>query len=157
MVLVKLTIGDWSEDGHSQYDEFVYTSNKSLKEIQDAYKQSCKKTGVQFNHNTNYTGLEMDWQHPEYDDRHICTEYLSSTISKLAYDILSSFFELDKDFMECIDVEQFVVLITNFIKISLPDWEIKEAAFKKSELRNVPAINGWWGDLNHGFGYGLYD
>lgn len=26
---VKITIGDWSQDGHNQYEEFVFETNKT--------------------------------------------------------------------------------------------------------------------------------
>ena len=75
MERVKLTIGDWSQDGHNQYEEFVYESNKSVHEIRQAYKDSCKLTGISFNHNEDYTGLNLKWDHPEYNSRKIATEY----------------------------------------------------------------------------------
>jgi len=158
---VKLTIGDWSQDGHNQYDEFVYESNKTVQEIRQAYKDSCKLTGLQFNINEDYTGLNLTWQHPEYNKRHICTEYEDSSVSDLAKEILKNhgiklWEEGEEDYIE--SVEEFIDILIQFIKLSLPDLELKEASFKKSELKNIDPINSWWNDeLNHQFGYGLFN
>lgn len=44
------------------------------------------------------------------------------------------------------------------IKLSLPDLILEEAKFKRSELKNIEPVNGWWNpELNCQFGYGLYD
>jgi hypothetical protein len=63
-----------------------------------------------------------------------------------------------KHYDEYIELEEFVDLLMDFIKLSLPDLEYEEAAYKRSELRKIPALNGWWnGKLNVQFGYGLYE
>lgn len=41
-----LTVGDWSRDGHNQFDTFTVVANVSLKEFQTAYKSGTKKLGV---------------------------------------------------------------------------------------------------------------
>lgn len=43
MSKVKLSIGDWSQDGHNQSEDFVYEVNKTVSEIRQGYKDSCKK------------------------------------------------------------------------------------------------------------------
>ena len=84
---IKITLGDWSGDGHGIYENFIFDSNKSVDEIIKSYKNSCKLTGLQFNHNENYTGLS---EHDSYSTfRHICTEYEESEISEEAVEILS--------------------------------------------------------------------
>ena len=157
---LRITIGDWSDDGHGVSEQFVYDSNKTVKEIQDAYKASCKLTGLQFNHNANYTGLK---EHDGYGSfRHICTEYEECEISEEALEILTEhgivINFLEKEDSLVLYEDTFLQLLIDFIKLSLPDLELVEAAFKKSELKNIPAVNGWWNkDLNVQFGYGLYE
>ena len=154
---VKLSIGDWSQDGHNQSEYFVYEVNKTVKEIRQAYKDSCKLTGVQFNYNENYTGL------PEHDDYgtplHICTEHEDCGISDEAMKILVKHgIEMDAIVEDdCLSVDVFAELIMIFIKLSLPDLTWEEASFKKSELRDMEPINGWHNeDMNEQFGYGLF-
>ncbi len=50
-----LVLGDPSQDGHSQYDKVLFEVNKTLEEVQQAYKDSCKLTGISFNHSYDYT------------------------------------------------------------------------------------------------------
>lgn len=162
MVRVKLSIGDWSKDGHNQCEYFVYEVNKSVSAIRQSYKDSCKLTGLQFNAGENYTGLTA---HSTYGSLlHICTEYTDNALSTNAKERLSNNgIDVSKCFDEdeedcCIDVAAFAELILQFIKLSIPDFVWEEAAFKKSELENIEPINGWWNaELNVQFGYGLFD
>ena len=151
---VKLTIGDWSGDGHSQYEEFVFESNKTVEKIRQAYKDSCKLTGLSFNHNEDYTGLNLGYG----TDRQIATEYEQYELSALAKKILTKFNIDYSEYEEDSFSETFVKLLIDFIKLSLLDLELKEASFKESELKTIPPINGWWNDeLNCQFGYGLFE
>ncbi len=166
---LKLTIGDWSEDGHNHYEVFVYESNKTVEEIQQAYKDSCKLTGLSFNGGEDYTGLELHWNHPEFEARKIAVKYQDSEISKLAEEILKAHgidvwegFDLtafeEGENAPVDGVTHFIDLWLKFVKLSLPDLELEEASFKKSEVKDIPAINGWWNpNLNSSFGYGLYE
>lgn len=154
MSRVRITIGDWSEDGHGVSEQYVFDSNKSVREIRQAYKNSCKSTGLSFNHNQDYTGLNLGYG----SERQIATEYEDSSLSDLAKEILTKFGIDYANYVEEPDVDNFCDLLINFIKVSLPDLELEEAAFKKSELSNIDAVNGWWNDeLNCQFGYGLFN
>lgn len=152
---VKITIGDWSQDGHNQYEEFVFESNKTVKEIRQAYKDSCKLTGLSFNHNEDYTGLNLGYG----TGRQIATEYGDVNISELAVNIFEKHsIKSYITFQEEPNTENFLTLLIDFIKLSLPDLTLQEASFKKSELKNIPAVNGWWNkELNCQFGYGLFE
>lgn len=153
---VKLSIGDWSEDGHNEYEQLVYNSNKSVTEIQQAYKDSCKLTGLQFNENTNFTGLKEHGRGSYATKRHICCDYQEPNVSEFARKILEEHNINPKEDYS-FDAEGFAELIIDFIKLSLPDLVLDEASYKKSELYNIDVINGWWNDnLNVGFGYGLF-
>lgn len=153
----KISIGDWSEDGHNQYEEFVYSSNYPVDKLRQAYKDSCKLTGLQFNHNENYTGLK---DHSNYGTkRHICTEYQDDSISSLAKKILNEHGIDTHDFEQDACADNFVNLILDFIALSMPkDFDYQEEAFKKSELKKIDPLNGWWNpQLNVQFGYGIFD
>ncbi len=52
-------------------------------------------------------------------------------------------------------IYNFALLIMEFIKLSLTDLTYEEAYFKKSELKTIPPINGWWNNALN-FGYGLF-
>lgn len=161
--IVKLTLGDWSEDGHGKSKEYLFKSNYPVETIQEAYKTSCRLTGVQFNYNQDYTeGLCSGYG----SWRQIFTEYEDSS---LAPDAIIALREhgldpakycsekyTDEDLQEdnhmSFDVDGAADLIMAFIKLSMPkDWN-----YDKIKLESK-AINGWWGKLNHQFGYGLFD
>lgn len=164
---VKLTIGDWSKDGHNQSEMFYYESNKTVEEIQQAYKDSCKLTGLSFNHNEDYTELGLKWGHPEYDLRKICTEYGDASINKFSADILLKYGIDVKEYKDeedndedsyYVSLDKFPELVIAFIKLSLPDLVLTEASVMRTEINNLPAINGWWNkNLNVQFGYGLFE
>ena len=128
---VKLNLGDWSEDGHNQTKVVILEVNKTVKEIQDAYLKSCKDSGV-----------ELD---------RLCSEYNECTIDNSVLQTLEDFgikWVFDNSFYW--DEGSFTSLILDFIKVSLPDltYEIVED--------DIPNINGFWGNLNVTFGYGLF-
>ena len=154
---VQLHIGDWSEDGHNIWETFIYEVNVPVVKIQQAYKDSCKLTGLQFNHNYNYSGLSEHSKHGT--DRHIWTKYDNREISPLALSILQTHgIKTSKFEAGDFEVEEAAILILEFIKLSLPELTFKEGSFKKSDLKTIPHINGFWNkELNVQFGYGLFN
>lgn len=157
MEKVKLSLGDWSSDGHCVSEDYVFLVNKTVSEIRQAYKDSCVLTGLQFNYNTNYSGLP---EHSKYGTPlHICTEYGESNISLIALEKLSlNGIKINEEWLKHISSDDFAILMMEFFKLSLPDLKYEEASYKKSELKDITPINGWWNnELNEGFGYGLYD
>lgn len=156
----KVVIGDWSSDGHSKSDEYVFEGNYPVSKLRQAYKDSCRLTGVQFNHNQNYTGIELGWRERREKNqrREICTEYEDDSMGRFAYDTLKKFGLKVGEYGDSLGIDEFTELILNFIKLSLPDFKWDEAAFKRSELKNIPPLNGYWNkELNVQFGYGLYE
>lgn len=155
-----LVLGDWSGDGHGKSDNVLLLSNKSVNEIQNAYKASCKLTGLQFNHNNDYTERNLDWR--EAGKYQIGCEYENSSPSEEAIEILKSFNvpmdvfeeydEEDEDY--CLHEDGFVKLWIWFVKLSLSEDAVLEPS---EEVDQIPKINGYWDkNLNVGFGYGLY-
>ena len=157
-----LVLGDWSSDGHGKYDKVLVESNKTVKEIQNAYKASCRLTGVSFNHNDDFTGRKRDYK--EKQKYHIATEYEQGfDVSDEAKQALrDAGFDVDKHFAFGMDEDSdqiedndviFLHLWTEFVKLSLPDLIMN----KIPEDNSIPVINGYWDkNLNVQFGYGLY-
>lgn len=159
---VKLVLGDWSDDGHGKYKEIEFVSNYPVDIIQQAYRDSCKLTGVQFNYNEDYTdGLCKGYG----SWRQIFTEYEDNCMKVEAIEVLRAHgldpaeycneIYTDEDFEKgnemAFSSENVADLIMDFIKLSMPnDWR-----YDKIES-DSKAINGWWGNLNHQFGYGLF-
>ena len=161
--LFKVPIGDWSNDGHGKCETFYVEANYSVQEMRQAYKETCKKIGLQMNHNTDYTGIDGI---PSWGNwRQLLTDYEQSSISEQAVDIL---LEHGYDFSECeafdeddnlikedvyFNSESVFHLFMWFISYSMPsDFEYKQ--FKLE----AETINGGWGEggLNHHIGYGVF-
>lgn len=142
--LLKLTLGDWSDDGHGQYEEIYVLSNYDVHAMREAYKESCMKTGLYFHD----IAIHPHW-------RKIWTDYHENNISENALKILEDYGIIDKDEIpetEQYNVDQAAEIIMRFIKLSMPD----DFKYKFVEIDATP-INGWWNDeLNVQFGYGLF-
>lgn len=151
-----LVLGDWSGDGHEKSDKILVETNHPVGDVQQAYKDSCKLTTVEFNCNQSYTGVERDWR--DRDKYGVCVNYEDCGMTKEVFDILSKYdgfsdFGLDQENEYCIDEDTFIALWFWFAKLSLPDLEYKRIMVKD----DIPVINGYWNDnLNVQFGYGLY-
>lgn len=157
-MIYKLVLGDWSKESHGISKNILVDCNcNSVTDIQNAYKASCKKLGVQFNDDEDYTGKHL----PFYDPHLIWTTYCEGDMSKTAYDILDKagclnridVKENDKSLYDIDTLEECASVIMNFIALSMP-----EGFAYKIIQENYPCINGYWNNnLNVQFGYGLFD
>lgn len=156
---VELTIGDWSEDGHGEYDRVPYVANYPVSGIRQAYKDSCRLTGVQFNHNENYMDPSAGNVYGQ-----ILTEYGDNYIHKDAVKILREYGVITDGFLErqelkedgsgiCMVMPEDVAdIIMRFIALSMP----KDFSWSRVEVDYEP-VNGWGNrELNCQFGYGIY-
>ena len=153
-MLYKLVLGDWSDDGHGKLKDVLFECNYDVHKIRQAYKDSCKKLGITFNNNENYTHFDLGHR----DDRKIWTEYDEGEISQIAFNILKEancfdgidYEEFDGNY-EVYSMDDCAKLIMNFIALSMPN----DFTY---ELVEVEEINGYWNnELNEQFGYGLFD
>lgn len=156
-MIYKLALGDWSEDGHGISEDFLFECNYDVHKIRQAYKDSCRKLGVTFNYNEDYTELGLKYG----SERQVWTEYRDDGITRTAFEILNEagcfdeidyYEDRDKYYLEY--HKDCAKLIMNFIALSLPE----DFAYKLIERQDYECINGYWNDeLNHQFGYGLFD
>lgn len=146
-----LVLGDWSDDGHGKSEKITLVSNKPVLDVQEAYKAACKLTGIQFNHNEDYTGKKRTYDRAaEY---RVCTEYEESELSAkcravfAAHGISTELYEKEPS------PDNFTDLWTAFVKLADPQLELR----RLEEEKCIPVINGMWNaNLNVQFGYGLY-
>lgn len=161
-LLFCIPIGDWSEDGHNRSKNILVRANKSIEEMREAYKKSCKLVGVQFNDpdagDGNYADLQQTG-HMFDPSLVICCDSDQSTLSEEQYNKLKAFdcpFDALFDGFDPNDLddsnlgpEGFAKLILWFISLSLPEFTY--------EVINLPVLNGYWEKgFNHSFGYGLF-
>lgn len=159
--LFKVPVGDWSKDGHNVSEDFYVYCNYSLEKMQQAYKDTCKKIGLQMNDgyfSSNYTELE-DGMRGSHAWRCLLTKYEESTISEEAIQILSehgfdfnSVFKDESDGVMYFTSHDVFTLFMWFISYSMPkDFEWKELKLE------AEAIVGYWSEsLNHQIGYGVF-
>lgn len=143
----RLTIGDYSCDGHSYYADLAIKTNVSISEIAAAYRKSCENSGVNFHENG------------------ICTEAYDSQLSEEEIIKLNEYGIDPLEFMEEMyddeygfeEVDDFALLILAFIKKEL-DFEYEIIEVSDSIMEKIEGINGFNGALSpgFGFGYGLY-
>jgi hypothetical protein len=150
---MRLVVGDWSDDGHGKSYEKVYDVNKTVLEIQEAYKASCKLTGISFNHREDFTGVERWWR--EEREYMVATEYGSPFLSETVIEALSVYEGFDKHtspYKADTEIKDFSKLWWWFVNLSIEDLEYKEV------VNDIPVINGYWNkNLNVQFGYGLFE
>ena len=161
-----LVLGDWSCDGHGKYDKILLESSVDVEQIQNAYKDSCRITDVEFDHSGNYTELNRDWR--ERGNYQVCVDFNSDKLPESAFEALSKFgltkkmlAEWDTDLMNEDDDECYTFSHNSYIKMWI--WFVKLSLPKNTVLRelsekdSIPVINGYWNkNLNVQFGYGLY-
>lgn len=68
--LIKVVLGDWSDDGHGKTSTFIINSNRDTSNIEKAYKKGVAVLGFDFERKVAYT----------YEDSTIKIEYLKSLI-----------------------------------------------------------------------------
>lgn len=145
----KIKLGDPTDSGHGKIQEFIFITNKTLNELQEGYENSCKLTGLQFNHNKDFTELEKSLDFEDYLKRKICTEYEESEINNFAKKTLLNL-GINKNFLNFKNGNQsFAELILEFIKLSIPNLTY---SLEKDE---IPEFN-YFGKTHYQFGYGLF-
>ncbi len=160
---MKLVLGDWSDDGHGKSDIILLTSNYPVEKVQQAYRDACKLTGVAFSADEYLKPPIKEVKHrvaTNYEERLMSHEVFIE-LSKFGFaEFLKSInngclddFKVDEE-DGCFSIEivdNYTEIWTWFVTLSLPDLILKKIP---DDL--VPAINGYWGNLNVQFGYGLY-
>lgn len=168
--LFKVPVGDWSHDGHNQSEDFYVYCNYPVEAMRQAYKDTCKKIGLQLNSSENFTGRDDFWIKSE-SWRILLAEYEDSVISVEAVEILLNHgfefneYELTDDEFECED-EKFTAyssasassdtvfrLFMWFVSHSMP----KDFEWERFNLEAEPIVGYWCDGLNLQIGYGVFE
>jgi len=137
---ISLTVGDWSGDGHDKDEVFYIKCNLNVTELQDAYKQGVKETGI------DVSKCCEEYEDSRFDKEDALKllkegkafEFISKNIQK---DIDDSIDDADDDDLTIYCIEMFAVLWLCVARIAQPTLKIQ---FNK----NPPNI-----DIG---GYGLF-
>lgn len=162
-----LNVGDWSGDGHEKHDRILVESNLPVAEVQQAYKDSCKLTGVQLNGNEDYTGIKRDWMTAR--EVQLLTEYEESKITPKQFEVLQKHglksemiakWNGEDDAEETAEGGYYIYGVDAYVKFWIWFTSLSNKKLKITEIpddKNIPNINGYWDkNLNAGFGYGIY-
>lgn len=150
--VLKLYVGDWSNDGHGKCEDYYIISSHPLEAIQQAYKDTCRKIGVQLNSGEDFTGLERDNTHGSW--RHIATEYEDNEMNE---DVMKVLVEhgctlygepLTIKSESYLGAEDMFELFMWFVTYSMPE----DFQYERLEAES---INGF-GNLNIQIGYGCF-
>ena len=140
---MNLVLGDWSDDGHGKTEKILVEVNKTVEEIQQGYNVACEVTGYCFHENSPYKQLLTN-----YEDNEIlhtdCDKLLEFGLNVVDH------CKETQDGSVIFTSKEFRDLWFHFVNIAIPDiqWVFIDEC--------IPNINGYWGYLNEGFGYGLY-
>jgi len=96
----KITLGDWSNDGHGKKDNFIYQSDSSIEEIREAYKKGAEITGI--------------------DLSEICSEYEDTSVPEKCLE----YFPFIED-IKYVSPEEFLQMIINTIYLGNPNIKIE--------------------------------
>lgn len=133
--IVTIVLGDWSNDGHGRRTDINIKTNLTKKEMIEAYHKACDKLGFYFHE--------------------VCDDYEEDFVTQDIVEIMEKYGyefnfeeEADEYYHNRIGEEEYIHMMLWFLKQGNPDFEY--------EVVTPTYFNGWWGDLNESFGYGLY-
>jgi hypothetical protein len=148
---LRIVVGDWSRDGHGDFEFVTFKSTHDRKSIIKGYKKGVKKAGIQLH---------------GHDGNSVLTDYGNSTLSEIELDKfrevgittekmtasgLDFDFDEEEGTMGVCGPECVTWLVLQLTKVGLPEFEFE---LIKNKYENV--VNGFWqSDFNHGFGYGV--
>lgn len=127
MYLIKLIIGDQSQDGHGRTSELIIDANISSYEIKQAYKKGCKIVGFnlikKFCISLNDSGFPVE-----------CI----NDLIKLGFDIkkLSSYMKEDEE--DYLNEDEFSIIYLFIVSLGYPE-------FRYTFLESEPISIGGYG------------
>lgn len=161
--LFKVPVGDWSKDGHNQSIDYYVYCNYPVEQMRQAYKDTCKKIGLQMNHSDNYTGLtNLKFRDPrcllaEYEEPSISEEYVEILLEH-GFDFARVDGERDDDDNYILqeayfDSEGVLDLFMWFVSYSMPG----DFVWEEYKIEAEPIVGYWCDGLNHQIGYGVFE
>jgi hypothetical protein len=134
----KLTIGDWSGDGHEKTEIIFLETNRSSKEIDELYKKSASLTGIEF--------------------KKLFKDYEEYSLNK---DVIEAFQKHGINISNCLEEyeieefeespEEFGFSVDSAVKLFIEYLKLSD-----SELI-INVVNDQTEELNIRFGYGLFE
>ena len=142
----KIVVGDWSEDGHNQWQFFYFKCNATQEQIKKAYLDAVKASGLAL---SRYDPQHVSW--PEgvtpvlsEHEENMLTRKNAEKFKAIGVDIAD--YGLEEDVFYA---EHVARLFLDMVKSQLEGFEYEIVDDK------IPCINGFWSkDFNISIGYG---
>lgn len=142
----RIVIGDWSKDGHNQFDFFNFECSHGEDEIKKAYRAAVKKSKVSL-HDEGMKNKAVAVC-CDYQDGKICDEQINA-LKEIGVDFNCINGDYEDGGLSC-SPETIAKLFFEMAKTQIPGFTYKLVEEKRP-------INGFWSkDFNFGFGYGCY-
>lgn len=145
--IYKVVIGDYSCDGHNEYQYYYFKSSHDAETITKGYKDAVKKSGITLTSNSHhYKGVKGKEILTKYEDCVIKAEEIKKLLELgVCFDKFDN--NIDDGELYCGD-EDCAKLFLEMVKTQVPDFQY--------HLTNddIKCINGWTG--LGGFGYGCF-
>lgn len=151
-----IVLGDWSNDGHNQFDKILIESNVKVEDLRAAYLRSINSHNITFNSGNMASGkISFCTGYDEYTLTESMFEALVKNecpINEMGIDGVGEEGITIENCEDCtLNEESFLNILMWFIGISVGD------GFKWHRIKDeIPCFNGYWGPLNITLGYGLY-
>lgn len=159
MYKIKVPIGDWSGDGHSQCQEYMIISSHPASELRKAYYESELKTGLTFRHKYNDNPAHIKPICTDYEENFIDEEQIEGLLEAGFNFNLIDLYEdecpvlgenLPYDFIY-LDESNIFKMLMWFIGLGLDGFEYEIANDEFESLSEYGA-----GNFCHQFGYGVF-
>jgi len=152
MYKFKIPIGDWSDDGHGKYEEYLIKSNKPVEVVRELYFQACDKIGFSLDGSYKKTSLTPQ---ADYEDYTFSKETLQS--------LLDFGVKLDQDTIDYIreqestdGTELLCDIILKFIQTQDETLELERAEENECPMFQFYGFDNKQRHIGY-FGYGLFD
>lgn len=147
----RIPIGDWSDDGHGKYDDYLIESNQPLERVRELYFQACDKIGFSLDGSYKETKLTP------------FANYQDSTFSRETLDALLEFgVQLNEEDVEYIREQEstdghelFLDILFAFIKTQDKSLKLKRIPSEEFPMFQFYGFDSKKRHIGY-FGYGLF-
>mgnify|MGYP000709303510 CR=1 FL=1 len=152
MYKLKLPIGDWSGDGHSQHTDYLIESNKPVEEVRELYFKACEKLGFTLDGNHELAPCA------EYGDNRFPEETLDALLEfgvNINKELVASLKEQYEDEAGYIETEDFCDIVLELIKTQDETLSLKRITEERYPMFQFYGRDNKSRHIGY-FGYGLF-
>lgn len=160
MNIFRLPIGDWSDDGHGQTQDYLIKSNKTVQEIRELYFQACDKLG--FSLDGSYKKSDLSPM-ADYEDYIFKEETLNALLDfgvKIDEELVNNLREIYKtdpdEWDNIVNTEELCKIVLEFIKTQDSELILEIIPEPEAPMFQFYGYDDKKRHIGY-FGYGLFD